>query len=67
MSDMNSACDTIVLVHGLWMTPRSWEKWMERYESRGYRVLAPSWPGLEGEVEATHMPLTPAGLECRSR
>ena len=23
-----------------------------RYESRGYRVLAPSWPGLEGEVEA---------------
>ena len=25
---------------------------MERYESRGYRVLAPSWPGLEGEVEA---------------
>jgi pimeloyl-ACP methyl ester carboxylesterase len=42
---------TIVLVHGLWMTPRSWEHWIERYESRGHRVLAPSWPGLEAEVE----------------
>ena len=21
--------DTIVLVHGLWMTPRSWEGWAE--------------------------------------
>jgi pimeloyl-ACP methyl ester carboxylesterase len=43
--------DTIVLIHGLWMTPRSWEKWIERYSSRGYTVLAPSWPGMEGENE----------------
>jgi hypothetical protein len=27
--------DTIVLVHGFWVTPRSWEKWVERYENRG--------------------------------
>ena len=26
--------DTIVLIHGLWMTPRSWEHWAERYEER---------------------------------
>ncbi len=44
--------DAIVLIHGLWMTPRSWERWIERYESRGYTVVAPSWPGLEGDVEA---------------
>ena len=44
--------DTIVLIHGLWTTPRSWEKWVERYEGRGYRVLAPAYPGLEVEVEA---------------
>jgi pimeloyl-ACP methyl ester carboxylesterase len=44
--------DTIVLIHGLWVTPRSWEKWVERYEGRGYRVLAPAYPGLEVEVEA---------------
>ena len=38
---------TIVLIHGLWMTPRSWEHWIDRYTSRGYEVLAPSWPGME--------------------
>jgi pimeloyl-ACP methyl ester carboxylesterase len=50
--DAGSVSDTIVLIHGLWMTPRSWERWIERYESRGYTVVAPSWPGLEGDVEA---------------
>ena len=47
-----SAADTIVLIHGLWMTPRSWERWVDRYQSLGYRVLAPAYPGLEVEVEA---------------
>jgi alpha-beta hydrolase superfamily lysophospholipase len=42
----------IVLIHGLWMTPRSWEHWVERFERRGYEVLAPAYPGLEVEVEA---------------
>ena len=46
------APDTIVLIHGLWVTPRSWVHWIERYEGRGYRVLAPAYPGLEAEVEA---------------
>ena len=47
-----SAPDTIVLIHGLWVTSRSWEKWAERYEARGYRVLTPAYPGFEVEVEA---------------
>jgi pimeloyl-ACP methyl ester carboxylesterase len=34
--------DTVVLIHGLWMTPRCWEHWIPRYERRGYRVLAPA-------------------------
>jgi pimeloyl-ACP methyl ester carboxylesterase len=41
----------IVLVHGLWLTPRSWEGWKERFESHGHRVLAPAWPRMQGEVE----------------
>lgn len=41
---------TIVLVHGLWMTPLSWEKWKGRFESKGYSVIAPAWPGLDGTV-----------------
>ncbi|MEA2579349.1 MAG: hypothetical protein QOE83_241 [Actinomycetota bacterium] len=42
---------TIVLIHGLWMTPRSWEKWIDRFSGRGHQVLAPSWPGMEAENE----------------
>jgi len=48
----NASKPTIVLIHGLWLTPRSWEGWIDRYQKAGYNVLAPSWPGLEGEVEA---------------
>lgn len=44
--------DTIVLIHGLWVTPRSWELWEKRYTDRGYKVINESWPGLEREVEA---------------
>jgi alpha-beta hydrolase superfamily lysophospholipase len=49
---MTNAPDTIVLVHGLWVTPRSWENWITRYESKGYTVIAPAYPGFEVEVEA---------------
>jgi pimeloyl-ACP methyl ester carboxylesterase len=58
-SNQSVPSDTILFIHGLWMTARSWEKWVERYESRGYRVLAPSWPGLETEVEALNADSTP--------
>lgn len=54
MSDGTSAPpgpDTIVLVHGLWMTPRSWEHWIPYYESQGYTVIAPAYPGFDVEVE----------------
>ncbi|WP_262851287.1 alpha/beta hydrolase [Mumia quercus] len=44
--------DTIVLVHGLWMTPRSWEGWVDYYGAQGYTVLTPGYPGFEIEVEA---------------
>lgn len=50
-NDTTQMKPTIVLVHGLWMTPRSWEHWAERFRSRGHEVLAPSWPGMEAEVE----------------
>src|SRR4028119_1254917 len=44
--------DTIVLVHGFWVTPLSWEKWVKRYEAKGYRVLTPTYPGFEVGIEA---------------
>jgi alpha-beta hydrolase superfamily lysophospholipase len=51
MSDASTP-DTIVLIHGLWMTAKSWEHWVERYEARGLTVIAKSWPGMDGEVDA---------------
>lgn len=51
--------DTIVLVHGMWMTPKSWQPWVRHFEAQGYRVLAPAWPGLEVEVDALRADPTP--------
>jgi len=48
---MTPKMNTIVLIHGAWMTPRSWDPFRGFYEQRGYRVLTPPWPRLEGEVE----------------
>jgi pimeloyl-ACP methyl ester carboxylesterase len=42
---------TVVLIHGLWMTPLAWEHWVERYEARGCTVLTPGYPGI-GQGEA---------------
>ena len=52
---------TIVLIHGLWMTPLSWEHWIDRYEKRGFHVLAPAWPGMAGNIE--ELRADPSGLE----
>lgn len=41
----------IVLIHGLWMTSLSWENWIARYAGHGYRVIARSWPGMDGDIE----------------
>jgi pimeloyl-ACP methyl ester carboxylesterase len=51
--------DTIVLIHGLFVESRSWEGWAERYTGKGYNVLSPSWPGLEGGVEELRRDSTP--------
>jgi pimeloyl-ACP methyl ester carboxylesterase len=59
MPDSPHAPDTIVLIHGFWVTPRSWEHWITHYEQKGYRVLAPAYPGLEVEVEALNRDPSP--------
>ena len=59
MSSEPIAAETIVLIHGFWVTPRSWEHWVARFEGRGHRVLAPAYPGFEVEVEALNADPTP--------
>jgi pimeloyl-ACP methyl ester carboxylesterase len=59
MSAESTTPDAIVLVHGFWVTPRSWEHWITHYEGKGYRVLAPAYPGFEVEVEALNADTAP--------
>jgi pimeloyl-ACP methyl ester carboxylesterase len=57
---LSNPTDTpIVLVHGFWVTPRSWENWKARYEARGHTVIAPAYPGFEVEVEALNADPSP--------
>jgi pimeloyl-ACP methyl ester carboxylesterase len=62
MTTNGTTPDTIVLIHGFWVTPRSWEDWIAYYEGKGYRVLAPAYPGFEVEVEALNA--DPAPIEA---
>ena len=59
MSPESNAPDTVVLLHGFWVTPRSWEHWIDHYQARGFRVLAPAYPGFEVEVEALNADPSP--------
>jgi pimeloyl-ACP methyl ester carboxylesterase len=58
-SASETAPNTIVLIHGFWVTPRSWEHWKEHFEAKGYTVLTPAYPGFEVEVEALRADTTP--------
>lgn len=45
---MNTTDKTpIVLIHGLWMTPASWNTWAERFRAQGHEVIVPGWPGID--------------------
>jgi non-heme chloroperoxidase len=58
--------ETIVLIHGLWMTPLSWENWNARFSDAGHTVLAPAWPGFdrpEEEIRRDTKPLEGLGVK----
>ena len=42
---------TIVFIHGAWVTPACWGRMLPWFEARGYRCLAPAWPGKDRSVE----------------
>src|SRR6186997_3230432 len=52
MSESTTNAPPIVLIHGLWMTARSWDRWVEYYRAKGHEVIVPTYPGFEIEVEA---------------
>src|SRR6476469_10412109 len=59
ISASDKAPNTSVLIHGFWVTPRSWEHWKPHYEAKGFKVLTPAYPGFEVEVEALREDPTP--------
>ena len=43
---------TVVFIHGAWVTPDCWDRMLPWFEARGYRCIAPAWPGKDRSVEA---------------
>jgi pimeloyl-ACP methyl ester carboxylesterase len=41
----------LVLVHGAWLSARSWENYADYFAKRGFAVSAPEWPRKHGDVE----------------
>jgi pimeloyl-ACP methyl ester carboxylesterase len=42
---------TIVFIHGMYMIPLSWEKWISYFEDKGYTCFAPAWPDRDQPIE----------------
>jgi non-heme chloroperoxidase len=34
----------VVLVHGLWLLPSSWDRWTKLFDEAGYVSITPGWP-----------------------
>src|SRR3954469_16845305 len=40
-----------MLIHGAWLSARSWESFAGYFDRRGFAVSAPEWPRKHGDVE----------------
>jgi hypothetical protein len=45
MSEPTTNAPPIVLIHGLWTTARSRDRWAQHYRAKGYEVVVPTYPG----------------------
>jgi non-heme chloroperoxidase len=41
----------VVFIHGLWLLPSSWDRWVTLFEEAGYAGLTPSWPDDPETIE----------------
>jgi pimeloyl-ACP methyl ester carboxylesterase len=49
----------VVLIHGLWLLPSSWDRWATLFEQAGYTAVTPGWPDdPETVAEANANPAT---------
>jgi pimeloyl-ACP methyl ester carboxylesterase len=47
---------TIMFVHGMYMTSLCWENWSAFFRAKGYTCIAPDWPGRDKTVQALRKP-----------
>jgi pimeloyl-ACP methyl ester carboxylesterase len=52
--------DTIVFIHGAWVTPQCWEKMQRYFQARGYTCLAPTWPHKDRPIDELRRTPPPA-------
>jgi non-heme chloroperoxidase len=41
----------VVFVHGLWLLPSSWDRWVTVFEEAGFAAVSPGWPDDPETVE----------------
>src|SRR6266566_348195 len=41
----------VVVVHGLWLLPSSWDRWATLFDEAGYAAITPGWPDDPETVE----------------
>jgi pimeloyl-ACP methyl ester carboxylesterase len=41
----------LMLIHGAWLSARSWENYADYFDKRGFAVSAPEWPRKQSDVE----------------
>jgi pimeloyl-ACP methyl ester carboxylesterase len=41
----------LMLIHGAWLSSRSWENFADYFAGRGFTVSAPEWPRKHGDVQ----------------
>ena len=42
---------SLMLIHGAWLSARSWENFAKYFDDRGFAVSTPEWPRKQGDVK----------------
>src|SRR5215216_732521 len=51
MAANTSGNTPVVLIHGIWLLPSSWDRWRQLFREAGYAPLTPDWPDDPETVE----------------
>jgi len=46
----------VIFIHGMFVTSKCWEGWVQSFQKAGYKVSAPAWPLHDGRVEDLRQP-----------